>query len=90
MSTHNIGFYEEISEIISYHQIRTLSLFLTRKSVCKVRKTHINLFSYNNLNFVYRNLRCYFICAAKTDALADLLRLSLVARKPVFWVSDQV
>ena len=26
MSTHNIGFYEEISKIILYHQIHTLSL----------------------------------------------------------------
>ena len=28
MSTHNIGFYEEISKIISYHQIHTLFLLL--------------------------------------------------------------
>ena len=28
MSTYNIGFYEEISKIIPYHQIRTLSLLL--------------------------------------------------------------
>ena len=28
MSTHNIDFYEEISKIITYHQIRTLSLLL--------------------------------------------------------------
>ena len=28
MSTHNIGFYEDLTKIIKYHQIRTLFLLL--------------------------------------------------------------
>ena len=34
MSTHNIGFYEEISKIIPYHQMSS-NMHLISSSVCK-------------------------------------------------------
>ena len=36
MSTHNIGFYEEISKIITYHQISSNTHLISSAGVCTV------------------------------------------------------
>ena len=61
MSTHNIGFYEEISKIITliiiikYHQIRTLFLLLVTKVILLAVEGYTNI----NNTIVIRTLYQY-------------------------------
>ena len=80
MSTHNIGFCEQMSKIISYyHQIRTFSLDLVFHMYIHVY-IYIYIYIYISVihGFTDEQIRC----------VSD--NMSLVVRKLVFGVSDQV
>ena len=75
MSTHNIGFYEEISKIsLNHHQICILSLPLQYCMVLSFRTDRSG-------QTVQTQIRLHL------HPLEALLYLSRVMRKPTFWFS---
>ena len=77
MSTHNIGFYEEISKIFTYHQICTLFLLLV--SVLSILCKYVDL-CVNCIGFGYGSIGATFqeIAAPSAKRMFSLYRLFVV------------
>ena len=77
MSTHNMGFYEEISKIsLNYPQICTLSLLLIMRH--KDLRSHCIYCDKYNSQFFYQNIYWW-----KKFILHSLIFLSLSIHKPI-------
>ena len=78
MSTHNIGFYEDLTKLsFNYHQIRTLSLLLVLKSQSTPKKS---IFFITNIQrFYVRDLliKFYSHLMLETFSNTNLQRLDL-------------
>ena len=104
MSTHNIGFYEDLTKVIfqlssNTHSISSYDVFIYKHIFLVYRGQNpvhvLGQFGKENAAAIFELFReCmpeYPI--SKTDAEGNTGRpdkMSLVARNPVFWVSNQV